>query len=193
MSALATVTTHQAERDGDDWYIEPPEAVEALLDAEPFSGSIWDPACGQGTISDVFLARESTAIISSDIANRGGRHGQTFDFLRESPAYKPVDNIVTNPPYKLIDPFIERAMEIVRHKAAFLMRLAALEGMKRHDRIYARFPLARIHVFSNRISMPPGGRGIEAKGGAVAFCWMVFDKSHKGPPTVNWIRAKWNK
>ena len=49
-------------------------------------------------------------------------------------------------------------------------------------------PLARVHVFSYRISMPPGGvPDIEAKGGSVAFAWFVWEHGHRGPATINWL------
>lgn len=197
MSALATVTSHQPDRDEHDFYVEPPEAVEALLSVEPFSGSIWDPACGQGTIPATLRrsGHPTHEVLGSDIVMRGTPlspvyYFQKIDFIGDYRPITVVANIITNPPFKLLEPFIERAMLTVTHKAAFLVRLSALEGMKRHERIFAKHPLARIHVFKNRISMPPGGRGIEVKGGAVAFCWWVFDKSHQGPPTVHWIKAE---
>ena len=38
-----------------DFYHTPPEATEALLKVEKFVGEIWEPACGDGSMSLVFL------------------------------------------------------------------------------------------------------------------------------------------
>jgi hypothetical protein len=37
------------QRADNDWYCDGPEATEALLRAERFSGSTWDPACGRAS------------------------------------------------------------------------------------------------------------------------------------------------
>jgi biotin carboxyl carrier protein len=64
-----------------DFYPTPPEAIRALLSVEQFDGSIWEPACRDGSIS-----RELTAagyeVVSTDISDHGfGASG--IDFLHE--------------------------------------------------------------------------------------------------------------
>lgn len=78
-----------------EFYPTPPEAVRALLSVESFSGSIWEPACGDGAISKV-LEAAGYQVISTDLIDRGyGAGGQ--DFLKsDRPLAK---NIITNPPY----------------------------------------------------------------------------------------------
>lgn len=50
-------------------------------------------------------------------------------------------------------------------------------------------PLARVHVFTWRISMPPGellvAGEVEAKGGKKCFAWFVWEIGWQGPPLVN--------
>lgn len=191
MTAFATVTSASAARRRDraahDYYREPVTAVQALFVAERFVGRGWDPACGRGTIPSV-AQQFGLDMIGSDIVDRAGGTYDVRDFLDPGGAdAERVDFIVTNPPFSLAEPFIERAMQVVRHKAAFLVRLAFLEGRARRERIFERQPLARVHVFSRRISMPPGDLDIEAKGGAVAFAWIVFEHGWRGPPTLGWL------
>lgn len=62
-------------RAANDWYIEPAEAVEALLRVERFSGLSWDPACGIGTIPNVMEAA-GFDVGGSDIVDRSGKRPQ---------------------------------------------------------------------------------------------------------------------
>lgn len=39
-----------------EFYPTPPEATRALLSVESFDGAIWEPACGDGAISEVLKA-----------------------------------------------------------------------------------------------------------------------------------------
>lgn len=180
------------DRDPHDWYVEPPEAVEALLRVESFAGCVYDPACGQGTIPTVCIDHGYENVHASDLIYRGYTNN-LFDFLSTDTLPPYIDNIVCNPPFKHLIPFIERALDLVAGKAAFIVQTPRLEGEERYRRIFSKLPLACIHQFINRVSMPPGGRGIKAEGTRIAHCWWVFDKSHQGPPTVHWIWADFEK
>jgi hypothetical protein len=177
------------DRNDADWYCEPAVAVEALLDAERFIGEVYDPACGGGNIVEVCRARGLNAW-GTDLVDRcGQKYGAAgVDFTSPVPTHcrGNVDNVITNPPFRHAEPFIRNALDRARYKVAVLVRLAFLEGQKRRV-LFESLPMSRVLVFSRRISMPPGGQGIEAKGGAVAFCWIVFSHDHRGPPTVGWL------
>jgi len=171
------------EREKDDFYRTPEEAVEALLFLEDFEGTIWECACGDGAISKV-LDRAGYKVVSTDLIDRGyGIKG--YDFLREGNKYT-ADNIVTNPPYKLALPFVKRALERSKKKVAMLLRIQFLEGKERGE-FFKENPPARVIVFSNRIScLKPG----ESKGtDAMCYCWFIWDKEYKGEPTIRWIRS----
>ena len=86
----------------DDFYPTPPEATEALLSRYEFNKDIWEPACGDGAISNV-LAEKGHNVISTDLNNFG--FGETnVDFLMEQKALAP--DVITNPPYKLANEFV---------------------------------------------------------------------------------------
>lgn len=164
-----------------DWYVEPAWIVDALAGAEPFSGECLDPCCGAGNIPRVLSAR-GIACRGSDLADRG--YGKTgVDFFQTTAR---TDNIVSNPPYGVIEPWIEHALSLANQKVAVLARLALLEGIKRRS-LFRRTPLARVWVSSRRVSMPPGGSDIPAKGGSVAFAWFVWERGHEGPPSLGWL------
>ena len=169
-----------------DLYTEPEWAVEALLDAEKIEGPIWDPACGTGTIPRV-CRRRGLVACGTDIADkpRSLRH----DFLMDAPMATtrdmPIQSIICNPPFKLAEEFIRHAVvDLKVDVAAFLLRLAFLEGQARR-KMFERTPLARVLVFSKRVSMPPPGT--KQVGGAVAFAWFVWRRGHVGPPTIGWL------
>jgi hypothetical protein len=46
--------------------------------------------------------------------------------------------------------------------------------------MFRETPLARVWVSSRRVSMPPGGTNIEAKGGSIAYAGFVWDHRHTG-------------
>jgi hypothetical protein len=169
-----------------DWYVEPREAVEALLAVERFSGLSWDPACGLGTIPKAMDAA-GLCVIGCDLVDRAGGVYPERDFLRDNRPIARVDNVISNPPFNLAREFIDRALTIATHKVAMLLPLTFLEGQAR-ARWLLTTPLARVHVFSWRISMPPGelltAGKVEAKGGKKCFAWFVWAKDHEGPAQV---------
>lgn len=82
-NALVTIgakNTARTEREENDYYATPPEAVEALLAQEKFWKNIWEVACGEGHIAKV-LEKEGYTVYGTDLIDRGyGRGG--VDFLR---------------------------------------------------------------------------------------------------------------
>lgn len=171
-----------------DWYVDPPEATEALLRVERFSGMSYDPACGQGTIPKVMKAR-GLLVIGSDLVDRGYGDYTPRDFLGDQrmPA---LANIISNPPYQaeILRAFVDRALGIATHKVAFLLPLTFLEGQRKAAWLRST-PLARVHVFAWRLSMPPGelllAGEVEPEGGKKCFAWFVWEHGWQGLPMVN--------
>ncbi len=172
-------------RQKDDFYPTPARATEALLRAEKFEGPIWEPACGDGAISKL-LEAAGYGVISSDLVDRG--YGETgTDFLMEWKGRAP--NIVTNPPFKLAVPFVRKALQLTTGKVAMLLKIAFLEGIERST-LFAASPLARVHVFSQRLAFVPGGSSEARKldgGGMMAFAWFVWEHGYTGKPTLGWL------
>ena len=162
-----------------DFYPTPPSATEALLERETFGRDVWEPACGDGAISKV-LKREGYKVISSDIVDRG--YGRVEDFLRSK---RRTENIVTNPPYKLAEEFIRKALAVTTNKVAMLLRLTFLESQQRY-RLFRETPLESVYVFSRRLSMPQGGAE-RLSSGAVAYAWFVWRHGHRGEPRIRWL------
>lgn len=172
------------DRATNDWYIEPSRAIDELLDVESFDGPIWDPACGSGNIP-IACKRRGYETFASDIVDRGYPDAEQVDFL--SIQTERSWNVISNPPYNLAEEFVIHALNLGAPKVAMLVRLAFLEGRGRHERLFKLHPPARIWQFISRISMPPGGVVVEAKGGSVAFCWIVWECEHVGAPRFGWL------
>ena len=103
------IDARQYPREENDFYPEPSWAVELLLGVEEFKGTIWDPACGYGTIPKACIAHGLEAF-GTDIADRGyGTKGQNFLAFRRGRVSR-AENIITNPPYNLAEKFIDQAL-----------------------------------------------------------------------------------
>jgi hypothetical protein len=169
---------------GDDFHETPRVAVESLLAVETFTGPIWEPACGLGAISTV-LEQHRYTVVSTDLVERGFGTGRV-DLLLEQHGLAP--NIITNPPYKLADEFARKACDLTTGKVALLTRVAWLAGQKRHRTLFGTYPLARIWVFSRRLPMMHRiGYDGPKSASAVDHAWFVFDHTHIGSPTLNWL------
>jgi len=169
------------DRNENDWYVEPAWSVEALLRAVTFEGVCWDPACGGGNIPRT-LEAHGLVCLATDLVDRGFGH-TPVDFLQSDNA---VHNIITNPPFDISLEFAQHALKAATRKVAIIQRLAWLEGQKRGE-FFRSTPLSRVLVFSRRVSMPPGGTDIPAKGGSTAYAWFVWDHRHTGEPRIEFL------
>ena len=176
--AHSLVGSNPEGRPRDDFYRTPEKATKALLSVETFSGSIWEPACGDGAISEVLIAAGHD-VYSSDLIGRG--YGEPrHDFLLTNHR---ADNIITNPPYKFANEFIERALMLTTGKVAMLLKLNALGGMERR-RIFDTSPFKGVYVFSGRLSMMRDGT---EGAGMIEFAWFVWEHGYEGRPTIGWL------
>ena len=169
--------------DDHDFYATPPEAVEALLTVEKFEGPIWEPACGDGAISQI-LAAHGYTVVSTDLYDQG--YGVTgVDFLQEKVSRAP--NIITNPPYIIGTQFAEQSLRMANRKIAMLMRLAWLEGRKRKV-MFEQTGLSRVHVFSGRLPrMHRHGYDGPKTSSTIAFAWFVWDMAHMGVTELRFL------
>jgi hypothetical protein len=166
-------------REEDDFYPTPDYATIELLKKEKFSGEIWECACGNGAISKIL--EKEYPVISTDLYDRGYGHPD-INFLE---SFLDVDNIITNPPYKYAQEFIEHGLSFTRYKVAMLLKLNFLEGQKRNA-FFASTPLKTVYVFSKRLSFDKGGE--KGKGaGLLAYAWYVWEIGYAGKPILDWI------
>ncbi len=77
------------------------------------------------------------------------------DFLFPIPM-RPVDWTFMNPPFRLAESFIERALETSRAGVVVICRNAFLEGERRYESLFSRTPPATVLQFSERVPMLKG-------------------------------------
>ena len=180
------------EREKDDFYATEPKAAELLCEVENLSHNIWECACGQGHLSEVFKAHGHN-IRSTDLVDRG--YGEVgFDFLSLlNPVYEyPYEgDIITNPPYKYAVDFIRMALRLVGegYKVAMFLKVQFLEGKER-KKLFAEYPPKTIYVSSSRLLCAKNGEFEQMKaagGSAVAYAWFVWVKGYTGDTTIKWI------
>jgi len=170
------------ERNKGDFYPTPSFALLPLLEIERFDGSILEPCCGEGHISNV-LIENGYNVTSRDLYNRGyGETGVDFLFM---PAHKSFDNVITNPPYTLALEFCEAALLVANKKVAMLMKINFLEGVKR-KKFFEKAPLKTVYVFSKRITLTKPEYEGKNKG-FITYAWFVFEHGYKGKPQIDFI------
>lgn len=134
-------SSHSAgEREENDFYATDPIAAEWLIKLENLDNNIWECACGQGHLGKVF-EEHGFNVKATDLIDRGYGQGGV-DFLASDGIY--VGDIVTNPPYKYAQEFIEHALNIVPdgYKICMFLKVQFLEGKARRE-LYKNCPPVR--------------------------------------------------
>lgn len=166
-----------------DYYATPPEAVEWLLHYEHFNKNIWEPCCGEGSISET-LKKQGYNVRSSDILDYGYKDSELLDFTEASEKFK--GDIITNPPYNNLIPFVLKAWDLCENKFAMLFKIQFLETIQRHKKIFSKIPPSKVYIFTKRIKCFKGGKQ-DKNGSAICFCWIVWEKDNTHEPIIKWI------
>jgi hypothetical protein len=184
--ALGASNHTDRERQHEDFYATEPKAIELLLREERLS-NVWECAVGEGHLANV-LAERGVLGRGSDLVDRCGGKYETLDFLSMENTEKWDGDIVTNPPYRYAEGFIEKALSLVDdgRKVCMFLRLQFLEG-KRRKELYRLCPPRTCYVSSSRIACAMNGDFENMKGSAVAYMWLVWEKGYKGTTELKWI------
>lgn len=180
--------SHSLADRGNDLYETAPVAVHALLEAEKLPPTIWEPACGPGSIVNI-LRKSGHSVYATDLIDYGCPDSEGgIDFLKAASPSFFIGAIVTNPPFKLAAEFATHALTLCP-KVILLLRLAFLESEKRRA-ILENGSLARVHIFRNRLPlMHRAGWQGQKSTNAIPFAWFVWDRAHKGPTEMH--RISW--
>lgn len=174
------------ERQSEDYYATEPKAVELLLELEDFSNMhIWECACGGGSLSDAII-KAGLRVYSTDLINRG--YGEdVYDFLSEENKYWE-GHIITNPPYKYAQKFIEKSLSIVTNgcKIAMFLPIRYTEG-KARKKLFQTHPPKTVYVSSSRLKCAINGEFNDMKGSAVSYAWFVWEKGYQGETILKWF------
>lgn len=186
--ALLGASNHAIlEREQNDYYATDPKALELLCDLEKFDKNIWECACGGGHLSEVLL-KNGYVVRSSDIINRN-YDTEILDFLSEQNTKKWNGDILTNPPYKYVQEFIEKSISLIPKGKRVIMFLGInfVEGKKRKE-FLKKFPIKTIYVSSSRIDCAMGGDFEKNKrSSARCYAWFIWEKGYNGSTEIKWF------
>lgn len=175
------------EREENDFYATEPKALELLLDIETFDPYVWECACGKGHLSEV-LKNRGYIVKSTDLIDRGYGEGNV-NFLEHSNMFN--GDIITNPPYKYAQEFVEHALQIIPrgNRVVMFLKLTFLESKNRR-KMFDKYPPRYIYVSSSRLQCAKNGdfdtysKGV---GTAIAYGWFIWEKGFTGEPIVRWF------
>ena len=174
-----------SEREEHDYYATDPTAIDDLLSVETFSKNIWECAVGEGHLAKR-LEEHGYTVECTDIVDRGYPDTEIVDFLKEK--YDFDGDIITNPPYKYCTEFILNALDSIAdgHKVAMFLKLQTLEGQKRYDEIYSKYPPKTVYVFVKRKKCFMNGVD-DGKNSAVCYPWLVWVKGDPNCTELRWF------
>lgn len=132
------------EREQNDYYATDPIAIDLLLQEETFNKNIWECACGEGYMSER-LKDNGFDVYSADLIDRGYQD-ELLDFLNSDVSFN--GDIITNPPYKYAQNFIEKSLDSINegNKVAMFLKLTFLESKKK-EKNYLRNILLKRYMY----------------------------------------------
>lgn len=184
-----------------DDFPTPPWATRALTEFLTNEGfdlaetSCREPAANRGHM--VTPLREAFATVEAADVHDYGAGFPIADYLFGlNPT--PVDWTITNPPFRLAEQFIERALATSRVGVAVILRTSFVEGQDRCVDLYLPTPPAfvlqhseRVGMFKGRL-MRLGTKYLDAKGEersastATSYCWFVWIRG-ENDTRLRWI------
>jgi len=171
-----------------DDFPTPPWATRALmthvLGEEDFSNSTClEPACGRGYMAKP-LKEFFGLVQAADVHPYG--FSETRDFLTYPYEANSHDWVITNPPFRMGEQFVEKALTVARVGVAILARTVFLESIGRYDRIYRSNPPTIFAQFSERVPMVKGRVDPKAST-ATGYAWFVWDKRCRQNSKLTWV------
>lgn len=173
-----------------DDFPTPPWAARALTESLLRSGlppaqlgaaRCREPAAGRGHMARA-LAEVFGSVEQLDVRDYGtGNLDRVADYLGGD--WPAVDWTITNPPFQLAERFVFHALRSSTQGVAVLVRTAFLEGIGRHDRLFAGRPPSAVLQFAERVPIKRG-RLDPAGSTATAYCWLVWDLARRQAGTA---------
>jgi hypothetical protein len=177
-------------RDSPDDFPTPPWATRGLI--EHILGdhklllqkSCLEPACGAGHMARV-LAEYFGSVASSDAYDYG--YGEVRDFLTARIKSRSFDWVITNPPFRLSEEFVMRALDVAKEGVAILARTVFIESIGRYRNLFEHMPPSKFAQFTERVPMVKG-RLDQSATTATSYAWLVWEKASVDPlPRLMWV------
>ncbi len=176
--------------DSPDDFPTPPWATRALIEhilddhRSLLRKTCLEPACGAGHMARVLKEYFGT-VSSSDAYDYG--YGEVRDFLTYPFKARSFDWVITNPPFRLSEEFVIRALDIATEGIAILARTVFIESIGRYRNLFEQMPPAKFAQFTERVPMVKG-RLDQSATTATSYAWLVWEKSsHDKRPRLMWV------
>lgn len=183
---MSVMAARQSDPRALDFFPTPPWATRALfyevIGAAALQGkTVWEPAAGLGTMSEV-LAEFASKVIASDVHDYGKGHlvgsfvGEGADVIHASEASRlerEIDWVITNPPFNVALEFAQRGLAVARCGVALLVRSVWSEGGERYRELFSKNPPTQIAQFCERVPMV-AGRWDPKASTATSYAWYVW-------------------
>lgn len=174
--------------DSPDDFPTPPWATRGLLEYVLETKSLktmtcLEPACGAGHMVKV-LKEYFGEVNYADAYHYG--YGPIRDFLTYPYEANAVDWVITNPPFRLAEEFVLRALTVARSGVAILARTVFLESSGRYREIFQPSPPTTFAQFVERVPMVRGRLDAKATT-ATGYAWFVWEKHASLPPRLTWV------
>ena len=184
-SVLALCISPEAIREKNDFYATNPHALEIAMPIfkSILHKNVWECACGQGHLSEV-LKSNGYNVKSTDLVDRG--YGEVQDFLTCNDKFD--GDILTNPPFKLAEQFVEKSFELINegNYVIFFLKVQFLESKSRKQ-MFEKYPLKYLIVNSERQQCAKDADFEHLKATTQCYCWYVFQKGYTGEPIIKWL------
>lgn len=175
-------------RISNDFYETPAWVTQSLLDFLSFPQIIWEPACGNGAMSEV-IKKYYDKVMYSDINADKFNYGLLLDFLKVMRAPPAICSIITNPPYRLAEEFINKALNLLQSRRSTMIAM-----LLRHEYDCAA---SRRYLFENRpfyaklvLTRRPMWIANSTGSPRHNFSWYIWLIGYKGYPTTHYLPKK---
>lgn len=177
-------------KDSPDDFPTPPWATRGLIEhilggkAGLAQKTCLEPACGAGHMARA-LKEYFGSVSASDAYSYG--YGSQRDFLTYPYEMNSHDWVITNPPFRLAQEFVERALAVAREGVAILARTVFIESAGRYRDLFEHTPPTKFAQFVERVPMVKG-RLDRSASTATGYAWLVWEKaSQDSGPRLMWV------
>ena len=173
-------------REENDFYATNPKALKQFLEVfgEKLNEPVWECACGKGHLAEE-LIKHKYNVIPTDIIARG--YGSaSINFLEQTDIHN--GDILTNPPFKLAEEFVEKGMSLLQENKRLILflKIQFLEGQKRRE-LFKKYPPKYVYVHSERQQCARDGEFEKYTATTQFYAWYVWEKGFSGETIIKWI------
>ncbi len=168
-----------------DFHPTPENWSRVIFRHETFKGNILEPCNGNGAMSRVIAVNcPDNPLVCSDIEPYRMLPGAPPSMIRDAFEWgreDGIENIITNPPYGILNMLLVHFMNITQRKLVLLLKTVSLEGVGRGE-FYKLYPPTKVIVISNRMRGSQFGHSF--------IIWDTTKRRHPGRTELVWDTAK---